>query len=200
MKKLLQGFALPFTLFSSIIMMMGCEPTFKSSADEASKDQDTSGSESVETQHEVTPKADLKSGNFFYIARDVADLQLNAGNYITELKQSQNNVQQAIESKNQQLLQSSASSLQKQLQGFNQALINLDLQSQEINNIRENIVAANTQVLKSPLMNGAVDFNKVDFSQLQQQLSSVQNEMLKLAAMMIPKGDSNQTSDSESSE
>lgn len=189
-------------------MMMGCEPTFKSSADEATKDQNTPVSESVESkhessaeiQHEVTPKADLKSGNFFYIARDVADLQLNAGNYITELKQSQNNVQQAIESKNQQLLQSSASSLQKQLQGFNQALINLDLQSQEINDIRENIVAANTQVLKSPLMNGAVDFNKVDFSQLQQQLSSVQNEMLKLAAMMIPKGDSNQTSDSESSE
>lgn len=206
MKKLLQGTVLPFTIFSFVIVMIGCDPSFKNAEDQQNQaqeksEQTTSTSDESSTQpskDEITAKSDLKTGNFFYIARDVADLQMNAGSYISELKLSQDQLQQAIESQNQQQLQSSASSLQTQLKGFNQALINLDLKSKEIHDIRENIVSANTQVLKSPLMNGDVDFSKVDFKKLKQQMGSVQNEMLKLAAMMIPANDSNQADEADS--
>lgn len=206
MKKLLQGVFLPFTLFSFVIVMIGCDPSFKNAEDEQNQPQKESAqtmsksddSSTQSSKDEITAKSDLKTGNFFYIARDVADLQMNAGGYISELKLAQDQLQQAIESQNQQQLQSSASSLQTQLTSFNQALINLDLKSKEIDDIRENIVTANTQVLKSPLMNGDVDFSKVDFQKLKQQMGSVQNEMLKLAAMMIPASDSNQADETDS--
>lgn len=201
MKKLLQGAILPFTLFSFIVVMVGCDPSFKDNADHEKSDQATQIESSTETTTHPDSTADtsldahrkpseLKNGNLFYIARDVADMQMNAGNYVTELKQSQQDLQQAIDLKDQQQLQTSVTTLQKQLKGFNQALINLDLKSQEINDIRENIVSANTQVLKSSLMNGDLDISKVNFKKLEQQMNTVQSEMLKLATMLIPENQS----------
>jgi len=45
-------------------------------------------------------------------------------------------------------------------------------------------------------MNGEVDFSQVNLQKIEQQLGSVQSEMLKLAAMLIPT--SNSESDSKS--
>ena len=215
MKKLLQGIMIPFTLFSFIIVMIGCDPSLKNKLDADQEQQDssqmksndqdsniqTSENDSHENNQSLSasePKresslaqhkteTELKRGNVFYIARDVASMQFNAGDFVPEIQQSQDSLQQAIDLKDQKQLQSTVTALQKQLTGFNQALINLDLKSQEIHDIRENIVSANTQVLKSSLMNGDLDFSKVDFKKLEQQMNSVQNEMLKLATMILPK-------------
>ena len=69
---------------------------------------------------------------------------------------------------------------------FNQALRGLNLKSQEIDSIRQEIMRSNQQVLATPLLNGAVDFSQVDFKKIERQMSNIQMEMLKLASMMIP--------------
>ncbi len=48
-----------------------------------------------------------------------------------------------------QQLQIATTQLQQQLQGFNQTLSSLDLKTQEIDTIRQNVLAANQQVLGS---------------------------------------------------
>ena len=55
----------------------------------------------------------------------------------------------------------------------------------------QNLLAANQQVLASPFLNGQVDLSKVDFKKLEQQMGSIQAEMLKLAGMIL-QGESNQ--------
>ena len=124
----------------------------------------------------------------FYIVRDVADMQLKAGDYVEQLKQTQTDLETAINDKDQQQLQTTAKTLQQQLTGFNQALTNLNLKSQEIDSIRQNIKQANQQVLATPFLNGEVDLSQVDFKKIEKQMGSIQMEMIKLAGMMIPQG------------
>ena len=215
MRKFLQGIVIPFTLFSFIIVMIGCDPSLKNKLEEQQSHQDASETNPIEHESNIKDfqektveddqsdlssenkptsslaqhksESELKSGNVFYIARDVASMQMNAGDYVTEIQKTQDALQSALDHKDQKLLQTTATNLHKQLTNFNQALINLDLKSQEIHNIRENIVSANKQVLKSSLMNGDLDYSKVDFKKIESQMSSVQNEMLKLASMILPK-------------
>ena len=126
-----------------------------------------------------------------YIVRDVADSQLKAGQYIEQLNQTKSELQTALDAQNPQQLQILATQLQQQLQGFNQTLSSLDLKTQEIDTIRQNLLTANQQVLASPFLNGQVDLSKVDFKKLEQQMGNIQTEMLKLAAMIL-QGESNQ--------
>lgn len=127
----------------------------------------------------------------FYIARDVADVQLKTGDYITKLQQAQTDLETAIQQKDQTQLQETAKNLSRELQGFNTALISLDLKSQEIDQMRQQVLTANKQVLNSALLNGEVDFTKIDFDKIEKQMGTIQSEMIKLAGMMIPKGTSN---------
>lgn len=142
-----------------------------------------------DTQH-------ISRGNMFYMVRDVADMQLKAGDYVAQLKQTQNELQTAINDKDQQQLQATAKTLQQQLTGFNQALTSLNLKSQEIDSIRQNILHANQQVLATPLLNGNIDLNQLDFKKIEQQMGSIQTEMIKLAGMMIPQGQDKQDQES----
>ena len=87
--------------------------------------------------------------------------------------------------------------LQQQLQGFDQALNSLNLKSQEIEDVRKKILESNQQVLKSPFLNGQVNWDQVNFKQIEQQMNNVQSEMLKLASMMIPQSDSAQSETSQ---
>jgi len=130
--------------------------------------------------------ANLKSGNMFYIVRDVADLQLKAGDYVTQLKQTQTELETAVSEKDTSQLQSAAMQLQQQLKGFNQTLSGLNLKSQEVDQVRSNLMNANQQALASPFLNGQMDFSPVDFQKLEKQMGNIQSEMIKLAAMMIP--------------
>jgi multidrug efflux pump subunit AcrA (membrane-fusion protein) len=114
---------------------------------------------------------------------------------VEQLKQTQTELQTAVEAKDTQQLQSTVSQLQQQLTSFNQVLGDLNLKSQEIDQIRSNIITANQQVLASPLLNGQVDFNQVDLKKIESQMVNVQAEMVKLAAMMIPQSSSEDSSE-----
>lgn len=193
MKKLIQGALLPFTLFASVIFVMGCDSSFQNSVE---KDENTAQSTSTTSSELNTSsepqqaQADLKSGNYFYIARDVADMQLKAGEYLGQLQNAQDELKQAIDLKDHQALQASANNLQQQLKGLESTLNGLNLKSQEIDQIRQNILAINQQALASPFLNGEVDLSKVDFKKIEQQMGSIQGEMFKLVTLFAPASDS----------
>ena len=196
MKKLVQNLVLPFALFSSGILLIGCEQATEPNQ----QDIQTESSEQNQSASTQNPdKAELKSGNMLYIVRDVADMQLKAGEYATQLQETQSDLQAAIEQHDQQQLQEAATALQQQLTGFNNALNGLNLKTQEINDIREKLLSANQQVLASPFLNGQVDFSQVDFKKMQQQMGTIQSEMLKLASMMIPQQAENDSSNTNQS-
>ena len=196
MKNFLQAKLLPVSALTAILFLSACDSSSNKTEEAETNDQaavtqtEKQSGDADNQESESSNQADLKSGNFFYIARDVADVQLKAGDYIAQLQQSQENLQQALDTKDIQQLESTVTALKSQLTGFNQALDQLNLKSSEIDNIRQNIQTANEQALKSPLLNGQVDFSQVDFNKIEQQLGSVQSEMLKLAAMLIPKSGS----------
>lgn len=193
MKKLLQGAVLPFVIFISGMLLLGCNQAAEQSRqqDDAQAIETAQMSENTSdsnNNHQSTAKSteNLKQGNMFYIARDVANVQLKTGDYVEKLQQTQSNLQQAIQSQNQAELQQSVKTLTRELQGFNTALISLDLKSQEIDGIRQQVLQANKQVLNSALLNGDLDISKVDFKKIEQQMNTIQLDMLKLAGMMIP--------------
>jgi hypothetical protein len=194
MKKFIQKAVLPFAILSTGILLSGCEQASEPQSDDIQTTQ--SADVALNQPTETTATADLKSGNMFYMARDVADMQLKAGDYVAQLKQTQNELQTAINDKDQQQLQATAKTLQQQLTGFNQALTSLNLKSQEIDSIRQNILHANQQVLATPFLNGNIDLNQLDFKKIEQQMGSIQTEMIKLAGMMIPPGQDKQDQES----
>ena len=194
MKEFIQNAVLPFVLFSTGILLSGCEQASEPQSDDIQTTQ--SADVALNQPTETTDTADLTTGNMFYMVRDVADMQLKAGDYVAQLKQTQNELQTAINDKDQQQLQATAKTLQQQLTGFNQALTSLNLKSQEIDSIRQNILQANQQVLATPFLNGDIDLNQVDFKKIEQQMGSIQTEMIKLAAMLIPKNQDKQEQES----
>lgn len=194
MKKFIQKAVLPFAILSTGILLSGCEQASEPQSDDIQTTQ--SADVALNQPTETTATADLKSGNMFYMVRDVADMQLKAGDYVAQLKQTQNELQTAINDKDQQQLQATAKTLQQQLTGFNQALTSLNLKSQEIDSIRQNILHANQQVLATPFLNGNIDLNQLDFKKIEQQMGSIQTEMIKLAGLMIPQGQHKQDQES----
>lgn len=187
MKNVSSKALLPFALLSSAFLLSACDQM--NTAQTPTTDQDDSNATSNRTEN--TTSAPLSSGNMFYIVRDVADLQLKAGQYIEQLNQTKSELKTALDAQDPQQFQILAIQLQQQLQGFNQTLSSLDLKTQEIDTIRQNLLTANQQVLASPFLNGQVDLSKVDFKKLEQQMGNIQTEMLKLAGMIL-QGESNQ--------
>ena len=186
MKKFIQNALAPIVILSAGLLLIACEPMPESSAEEMQMTESDDVLIKASNDTAKTSSADVKSGNMFYIVRDVADMQLKAGEYVNQLKNTQTDLQSAINDKDQQQLQATAHTLQQQLTDFNQALRGLNLKSQEIDSIRQEIMRSNQQVLATPLLNGAVDFSQVDFKKIERQMSNIQMEMLKLASMMIP--------------
>lgn len=201
MKKFIQNAVAPFVMFSAGLLLIGCEQANKLDATENETSPSSEVSEQVSTQSATEPSAtaELKSGNMFYIVRDVADMQLKTGNYIEQLKQTQTDLEAAVSNHDQQQLQSTAESLKTQLKGFDQALSSLNLKSQEIDSIRQNLMQANQQVLATPFLNGELDLTQVDLKKIEQQMGTIQMEMIKLAGMMIPEGQ-NDSGQSESNQ
>ncbi|WP_223240026.1 hypothetical protein [Acinetobacter baumannii] len=139
-----------------------------------------------DSQQEITAtqnKTELKNGNVFYIVRDAANLQLKAGDYIEKLKDTQLDVEQAIQDKDQHELKTTVTTLKAQLEGLNQALLGLDIRSQEVENIRQSLLQANQQALSMPLLNGKLE--QINFDQIEKQLNTIQMDMVKLAAMIM---------------
>ncbi|WP_180004337.1 MULTISPECIES: hypothetical protein [unclassified Acinetobacter] len=197
MSKILVNALLPFALFSSGILLMGCEQATEAPVEQEQSTLSTDLEPVQQSDRTTTAQTELKSGNMFYMVRDVADLQFKAGSYVEQLKQTQTDLQTAVDTKDTQQLQATAGKLQQQLTGFNQALSELNLKSQEIDQVRNNIMSANQQVLASPLLNGQVDFSQVDLKKIESQMVSVQAEMLKLAGMLIQNSDKDASSEAE---
>lgn len=195
MSKILANAVLPFALFSSGILLMGCDQAVEAPAEQA--DTTTSDLEPASQQQSSAAQTELKSGNMFYMVRDVADLQLKAGSYVEQLKQTQTELQTAVEAKDTEQLQSTATQLQQQLSSFNQVLGNLNLKSQEIDQIRDNIMTANQQVLASPFLNGQVDFSQMNLKKIESQMVNVQSEMVKLAGLLIQNPDQESESNTD---
>ncbi|KCY81065.1 hypothetical protein, partial [Acinetobacter baumannii] len=147
--------------------------------DQISEQADDSQQEITATQN----KTELKNGNVFYIVRDAANLQLKAGDYIEKLKDTQLDVEQAIQDKDQHELKTTVTTLKAQLEGLNQALLGLDIRSQEVENIRQSLLQANQQALSMPLLNGKLE--QINFDQIEKQLNTIQMDMVKLAAMIM---------------
>lgn len=199
MKNILQNSILPFALFAGALALLGCDQiSTPNSAAEQNPTESDSHLELNTDSNQSTPQ--LKSGNMFYIVRDVADVQLKAGDYLEKIKQTQNDLQTAISDKNTEQLKASADVLKDELTGFNQTLESLNLKSQEIDDIRQKIMQSNQQVLSSSFMNGDVDLSKIDLKKIEQQMGNVQSEMIKLAGMLLENnapsntGNSNQAS------
>ena len=196
MKKSIQNALAPIVILSAGLLLIACEPMPESAVEEMQTTESDDVLIKALNDTAKTSSADVKSGNMFYIVRDVADMQLKAGEYVNQLKNTQTDLQSAINDKDQQQLQATAHTLQQQLTDFNQALRGLNLKSQEIDSIRQNILHANQQVLATPFLNGNIDLNQVDFKKIEQQMGSIQTEMIKLAGMMIPPGQDKQDQES----
>ncbi len=207
MKKLLQGALLPFVIFTSGVLLFGCDQAQNhhsdtaqvedQSADDSDRNTDdkTDVTDTHQENNDSASRRDLKSGNMFYIARDVADMQLKTGDYVKKIEQIQTDLQQALDEKDQHQLQKTVKNLSYQLHGFNDALNSLDLKSEEVDSVRSEVLKANKQVLNSSLLNGDVDLNKINFDKIQKQMNSIQTDMLQLAALMIPSSNHNDDQD-----
>lgn len=202
----IQRAILPCLLLSSAVFVYGCDSGVQKFGE---NDENTVQSSSTNTDEQNTSESsenspsELKSGNYFYIARDVADMQLKAGDYLGQLQEAQNQLKEAINLKDHQALQASASNLEQQLKGLETALNGLDLKSQEIDQIRKNILSINQQALSSPFLNGEVDLINADFKKIEQQMGSIQNEMFKLVTLFAPSSEnanSEKQTDEETSE
>lgn len=127
----------------------------------------------------------LSKGNMLNIARDIAKLQLETDDYIALLKQSQNSLEQAIQNKNVQQLKATSGDLNQELHGLHDTLLSLNLKSNEIDQIRQNLLVANQQLLNMPLLHGQFDLAKINFEQIEKQLNTIQMDMVKLASLVF---------------
>jgi len=136
----------------------------------------------------------LSRGDMLNIARDIAKLQLETDDYIALLKQSQNSLEQAIQNKNVQQLKATTGDLNQELHGLHDTLLSLNLKSNEIDQIRQNLLVANQQLLNIPLLHGQFDLAKINFEQIEKQLNTIQMDMVKLASLVLKSTNSTQNS------
>ena len=191
MKQIIQSALIPFTIFTAGLILLGCDQAREPQNPEQEKTEisvpsESNTSEQASTEPSNKVSSDLSQGNPLTIVRDVADFQLKAGDYIQQLQNTQNDVQQALNDKNLAALDSSIQHLKTQLTDFNQVLDNLNLKSEEVEKIRQKIEQANTQILASDLLNGKVDLSQVNVVKVEQQMTNIQAEMLKLASLLLP--------------
>ncbi|HHP8906060.1 TPA: hypothetical protein ACSI1J_003483, partial [Acinetobacter baumannii] len=181
------GAFFPFVIFASGMLLLGCDQAQDHAKEQESvQTNDQISEQADDSQQEITAtqnKTELKNGNVFYIVRDAANLQLKAGDYIEKLKDTQLDVEQAIQDKDQHELKTTVTTLKAQLEGLNQALLGLDIRSQEVENIRQSLLQANQQALSMPLLNGKLE--QINFDQIEKQLNTIQMDMVKLAAMIM---------------
>lgn len=136
----------------------------------------------------------LSRGNMLNIARDIAKLQLETDDYIALLKQSQNSLEQAIQNKNVQQLKATSGDLNQELHGLHDTLLSLNLKSNEIDQIRQNLLVANQKLLNMPLLHGQFDLAKINFEQIEKQLNTIQMDMVKLASLVLKSTNNTQNS------
>lgn len=187
---------LSVTTLVSLLTLAGCDqvPHDNEQAEQNTEiEQPNTTSENTERDTSIAQDTqNLSKGNMLNIARDIAKLQIETDDYVSLLKQSQSNLEQAIQDKNVQQLQSTTGELNQELHKLHDALLSLNLKSNEVDQIRQNLLAANQQLLNMPLLHGQTDFSKIDFAKIEKQFNSIQMDMVKLATLVLgDKADSN---------
>lgn len=175
----------PFLFLLCTLGLVGCNQS--SNQDKSNQSSTESSDASSQNTTADAKNNNLESGNMFYIVRDVADVQANTGRYFQQVQQSQNELQQALQSKSQPAIKNTVDALNQQLTQMNSSLQSLNLKSKEVDRIRQQMISANQQVLDSALLTGKTDLNQINLDQLQKQLNSIQSDLLELAALVVPK-------------
>lgn len=187
---------LSVTTLVSLFTLAGCDQV---PHDNEQAEQNTEIEQSIKTSENTEREAsiaqdtqNLSKGNMLNIARDMAKLQIETDDYVTLLKQSQSNLEQAIQDKNVQKLQHTTGDLNQELHGLHDALLSLNLKSNEVDQIRQSLLSANQQLLNMPLLHGQTDLSKIDFAKIEKQFNTIQMDMVKLATLVLGnKDDSN---------
>lgn len=197
---MMEKFSIKAILFASTLatafILAGCDQTpqgNEGAESTAGIEQNLPQAEDEQVEVEAAQDTqNLSRGNMFNIARDIAKLQIETGDYVTLLKQSQSNLEQAIQDKNVQQLQSTTGELNQELYKLHDALLSLNLKSNEVDQIRQSLLAANQQLLNMPLLHGQTDLSKIDFAKIEKQFNTIQMDMVKLAPLVLgDKADSN---------
>lgn len=184
---------------TAVLMLTGCDqaPQENEQAEQTTVFEQTSTTTSENEESATTATQDTQSlsrGNMLNIARDIAKLQIETDDYVTLLKQSQSNLEQAIQDKNVQSLQKTTAALNQELNGLHDALLALNLKSTEVDQIRQSLLSANQQLLNMPLLHGQTDLSKIDFAKIEKQFNTIQMDMVKLATLVLGnKAESEQT-------
>ncbi|MCH7315672.1 hypothetical protein [Acinetobacter sp. ANC 3882] len=175
--------------FATALTLTGCDqtPQDNEQAEQTTElEQSTTASEDQQADTTTVQETqNLSRGNMLNIARDIAKLQIETDDYVTLLKQSQTNLEQAIQDKNVQTLQSTTTALSQELNGLHDALLSLNLKSTEVDQIRQSLLAANQQLLNMPLLHGQTDLSKIDFAKIEKQFNTIQMDMVKLATLVL---------------
>lgn len=177
------------TTFIALAMLTGCDQ-FPEENQQAGQDiqinKDTSNSNDDLVQIvSAQDNQNLSHGNMLNIARDITRLEIETGDYIALVRQSQSSLEQAIQDKNLQELQNTTSSLTQELHGLHDALLSLDLKSNEVDQLRQNLLAANQQLLNMPFLYGQSDISKIDFKNIEKQFNTIQMDMVKLVSLVL---------------
>ncbi|OBY72638.1 hypothetical protein [Acinetobacter gyllenbergii] len=197
---MMEKFSIKAILFASTLatafILAGCDQTpqgNEGAESTAEIEQNLTQAEDEQVEAEAAQDTqNLSRGNMFNIARDIAKLQIETDDYVTLLKQSQSNLEQAIQDKNVQQLQSTTGELNQELHKLHDALLSLNLKSNEVDQIRQSLLAANQQLLNMPLLHGQTDLSKIDFAKIEKQFNTIQMDMVKLATLVLgDKADSN---------
>ena len=183
---------LPLLLCSSAIFLAGCDQT---------SDLDSSENSQVKTSdqsHDV-PASDAESktpqSNWFYLIRDIADLQLKVGEDMQKLQQTQTQLENALKQRDPETLQKTVETFKTQLTNFNAGLHELQLKSPEIENLRQKLITSNQQILDSDVLQHQLNLKKEDIAALQKQLASLHTDILKLTTLLLnPPSDKSSTS------
>ncbi|WP_335952011.1 hypothetical protein [Acinetobacter beijerinckii] len=172
--------------FATAFTFVGCDQTSQENEQNQQKTEiEKTITDSENTQTISAKVQKLSDGNMLNIAYDIAKLQIETDDYITTLKQSQLNLQQAIQDKNIQSLESTTNNLKQELNGLRDVLLSLNLKSGEVDQIRQSLLTANQQLLNMPLLQGQVDLSKIDFAQVEKQLNTIQMDIVKLATLLL---------------
>lgn len=178
---------LSVTTLVSLFTLVGCDQV---PHDNEQAEQNTEIEQSITTSENTEASIaqdtqNLSKGNMLNIARDMAKLQIETDDYVTLLKQSQSNLEQAIQDKNVQKLQHTTGDLNQELHGLHDALLSLNLKSNEVDQIRQSLLSANQQLLNMPLLHGQTDLSKIDFAKIEKQFNTIQMDMVKLATLVL---------------
>lgn len=178
------------TALTTLLTLTGCDQTPQEN-EHAEQDTEVEQNTSAEVEDNATEATiaqdtqNLSHGNMLNIARDIAKLQIGTDDYLTSLQQSQTNLEEAIQDKNVQQLQHTTNDLNQELNGLHDALLSLDLKSNEVDQIRQSLLTANQQLLNMPLLHGQTDITKINFEKIEKQLNTIQMDMVKLASLVL---------------